>query len=149
MLHKGTAPASPEHRAQAAAQLCWFGFQVEARKYFSLRRNPSHSHFKTKHSLVSRCRKSFCTEFWQLSKRNSQNFEHCLFFFAYSEQNSLTFYFQTALDRQTMHKSKPDNFSKNLASVLLQLDAEVPLTPLNFISLWGTHRGELKRGVIT
>lgn len=50
-----------------------------SRKFFFLRRNPSLSHFKTKHSLVSRSRKYLCTVFWWLFKRNSQNFDHCYF----------------------------------------------------------------------
>lgn len=75
---KALLRASSEQGAHAAVQLCWFGFQVEVRKHSFLGRNPSCYHFKTKHSLVSRLWKPFCTEFWWLLKRPSQSFEHFL-----------------------------------------------------------------------
>lgn len=107
-----------------------------------------HSHFKTKHSLVSRCRKHLCTRFWWLSIRNSQNFDHWLFFPALSK-TAIHFTFRQHWTDKQCTDQRQNNFSKPLASVLLQLDTEIPLTPLNFISSWGTHRAEVKWGVMS
>lgn len=137
---KALLPASSEQRAHAATQLCWFGFQVEARKCSFLRRNPSPYHFKAKYSLVSRLWKCMCTEFWWLSKRRSQNFEH--FLVCCSKQKGNVFYFQTALDRQTVYKPmySQNHFSKHLA--------DVPLPLLSFYqhnSSRGTHSVQIQR----
>lgn len=107
-----------------------------------------HSHFKTKHSLVSRCRKYLCTGLWWLSKRNSQNFDQWLFLPALSKTAMRFAFRQHWTDKQCTNQ-RQNKFSKPLASVLLQLDTETPLTALNFIGSWGTHRAEVKRGVMS
>lgn len=117
---KALLPASSEQGTHAVVQLCWFGFQVEARICSFLRRNPSRYHSKTKPSLVSRFWKSLCTEFWWLSKRHSQNFEHFLVCLLWTKQQYILLADSTG---------QTDNAQANV-------QPKCPSGPTQFLSAW-------------
>lgn len=160
---KAPLPASSEQGAHAAAQLCWSGFQGEARKCSFLGRNPSRYHFKTKHSLASKLRKSLCIEFWRLSKRCSQNFEFSLVFPLWTKQQYILVSSSTGQTDDVQANAQPKWLFKAFSFCAATAWCRCPSDPTQ-MSLWphsvfiGTtahgepalfrHRGEAERGVV-
>lgn len=133
---KALLPDSSEQGAHAAVQLCWFGFQGEVRKQPFLRRNPSHYHFKTKHSLVSRLWKSLCTGFWWLSKRHSQNFKHFLVCLFRIKQQYILLSGRTGQTENTQVNIQPKWFFKAFSFYAAAAWCRCPSDPIQFLSAW-------------